>query len=384
MENWNCRVVIIDCSLSDDTSPAAADLQNRHDGVCVLKMQHRDNLDKMYDRGFEEAVKNFQADVVIEFSGDLLYPPSVIPVLLEKIGEGADMVTGSCRVQGGSYSEETGMGEKLRRTLQSLFVRITLFFPTKKWFRITDPTAELMAIRIADSLKTEAGLPESLGGTDHRLALLYRAARSGAAFVETPVQCRSYLCPGLDRVHKNFLQTLQAAFRLRWGDPETKRFVKFGVVGFVGYIINASALELFRYMTVSAAIVRFFSGFPALNRFGLLTSQSAWSAGLAAELSIISNYLFNNFWTFSTHKISSPIRFISKLLQFNFTSFGGIIIQFFVIGAATILLGDTPLIRGLALVFAIVFLIIPYNWTVYNRLIWRVKRFRKRRKKRDG
>jgi hypothetical protein len=62
------------------------------------------------------------------------------------------------------------------------------------------------------------------------------------------------------------------------------------------------------------------------------------------------------------------------MFQFNLTSFGAVIIQFFVIGLATMVFGDTALVRGVALVFAIAFLIIPYNWTIYNRLIWRVKR----------
>jgi putative flippase GtrA len=170
------------------------------------------------------------------------------------------------------------------------------------------------------------------------------------------------------------LHTLRRSLGLRWRDPETRRFVKFGTVGFTGYLINASALELFRNIRLSYVIAHFFSQFPTLSRFSLLTSQSAWSASLAAELAILSNYMLNNFWTFSSHKIKSPLRFIGKMLQFNLTSFGAVVMQFFVIGLATMLFEDTALVRGVALVFAVVFLIIPYNWTIYNRLIWRVKR----------
>jgi dolichol-phosphate mannosyltransferase len=275
------------------------------------------------------------------------------------------------------------MGEKLRRRTLSLLVRITLFFPTKKWFRITDPMAGLRAMRTAVPVGEHSKCQEKTSGV-HWLNVLYQHANSGAGIVEWPLRCRS--CPSAVSSwgKAGFLHVLRSAFHLRWRDPETKRFVKFGVVGFIGYIINASALELFRHMTISSVIARFFMQFPILSRFELLTSQSAWSAGLAAELSIISNYLLNNFWTFSTHRIFSPWKFISRLLQFNLTSCGGIVIQFFVIGLATILLGDTPLIRGLALVFAIAFLIIPYNWTVYNRLIWRVKRFGRRRSNEKG
>ena len=68
--------------------------------------------------------------------------------------------------------------------------------------------------------------------------------------------------------------------------------------------------------------------------------------------------------------------FLVKLLQFNLTSFGAIMIQFFVIGFATMIFKDTPAVREVSLIFAIAFLIIPYNWTIYNWLIWKVKRLK--------
>jgi putative flippase GtrA len=257
-----------------------------------------------------------------------------------------------------------------------LLTRIILFFPTKAWFRVTDPTTALRAYRVAENDPLFAEIQSSKEAPEPVFDLAYRMIRQKRRVVEIPLD-RDPSAP--ERVRKGGAKSLHylgAAFRLRWRDPETKRFVKFGVVGFTGYVINASALELFRNIRLSYSIASFFAQFPRLGGIALLTSQSAWSAGLAAELAILSNYLLNNFWTFSSHTIRSPWRFIGKMLQFNLTSFGAVIIQFLVIGLATILFGDTPAVRGVALVVAVVFLIVPYNWTVYNRLIWRVKKKR--------
>ena len=112
---------------------------------------------------------------------------------------------------------------------------------------------------------------------------------------------------------------------------------------------------------------------PNAKLIAILRNPSAWSAAFAAEIAIISNFVMNNFWTFRTARIVKPFKFLFKLFQFNMTSFGAVFIQFAVIGFATLIFGDTPLVRKISLVIAVVFFIVPYNWIVYNKIIWRIK-----------
>lgn len=86
-----------------------------------------------------------------------------------------------------------------------------------------------------------------------------------------------------------------------------EHFLKFLVVGSIGFIINTTVLVL------------------GVKRFGLRPSISG---PIGAEIAITSNFILNNFWTFSDRSITSwdvlPIKFIT----FNILSFSSVIIQF--------------------------------------------------------
>lgn len=82
-------------------------------------------------------------------------------------------------------------------------------------------------------------------------------------------------------------------------------FLKFLIVGTIGFIINTTGLVVG-------------------VRFGLKPSI-AGPAG--AELAIISNFILNNFFTFSDRSLSITA-VPAKFIQFNVLSFGSVIIQF--------------------------------------------------------
>jgi putative flippase GtrA len=150
------------------------------------------------------------------------------------------------------------------------------------------------------------------------------------------------------------------------------RFIRFGIIGFLGFLVNALCLELFRRTGVGGFFARFWSGIPRGSLFAIAAEPSAWAAALATEIAIISNFIFNNIWTFKDRKISSARKLTAKFLQFNATSFGAVIIQFLVIGVGTMLFSDTLLVRQLFLVISVGFFIVPYNWFMYNVVIWRI------------
>ena len=101
-------------------------------------------------------------------------------------------------------------------------------------------------------------------------------------------------------------------------------------------------------------------------------SRIEWLAWLVStEIAIISNFTWNNLWTFKAEKISGLAMLAKKFLQFNFTSIGALLIQT-VSGAGLVYL--TSVNRQLLLPFIIVFLVLPYNWTMYNVFIWKKKK----------
>lgn len=85
-----------------------------------------------------------------------------------------------------------------------------------------------------------------------------------------------------------------------------EHFLKFLVVGSIGFIINTTVLI-----------------------FGVRSGFRPSIAGpLGAEIAIISNFLLNNFWTFSDKTITSWDVLPSKFLTFNILSLSSVIIQF--------------------------------------------------------
>ncbi len=85
-----------------------------------------------------------------------------------------------------------------------------------------------------------------------------------------------------------------------------QNFLKFLVVGGLGFIINTVVLV-----------------------FGVKIGFNPSLSGPAgAELAIVSNFLLNNFWTFSDRTITSWNVLPGKFLQFNLLSLGSVAIQF--------------------------------------------------------
>jgi dolichol-phosphate mannosyltransferase len=134
------------------------------------------------------------------------------------------------------------------------------------------------------------------------------------------------------------------------GLKDKSKFIKFGIVGFVGYLVNALSLSLFTKWQFPGPL--------------------AWAC--AVELAIINNFLFNNVWTFKSQKITGVVRFILKFGQFNLTSLGALIIQT-VFGTLTDVVFGVGY-RQQALPFIILFLILPYNYFMYNKVIWKTKK----------
>ena len=147
------------------------------------------------------------------------------------------------------------------------------------------------------------------------------------------------------------------AFLLRWHDPLTQKFLKFGVVGGFGFIVNVVGAKIFKSLLITPT-----SNLSLLN--GLCNA-------MAAEISIISNFIWNNLWTFATDKITSLKQIISKFVTFDLSSIiTGIVIPSTVNSLLTALFGDHLFLFQIIAIFG---LTIPLNWFVYNKFIWKKK-----------
>lgn len=129
---------------------------------------------------------------------------------------------------------------------------------------------------------------------------------------------------------------------------ESRTFLKFLAVGFSGFLINALGLRV---------LVENFFLPPSLANM------------IAAEVAIVSNFIWNNAWTFNQEKIKNPLKIFYKFFLFNITTSLGVIL----VQTGTIQLGVVLFGKSLYMFYFLIgtALLLIWNFTIYNRFIWR-------------
>jgi len=351
IENWDCRLLVVDGNSPDGTAVEVKKKMKKYKNVDLLVEKKKEGIGAAYVKGFRKAMKDHSADVVIEFDGDFQHPPDTIPVMLSEIDNGYDYVLGSRKIKGGSNPKGWGLKRVFFSEVGGLIARFIMFFPFKSFFQITDPTTGLKASRVkgfVDIMDMDRLYSRKFG---YKLEFLYKMVKLGAKIKEIPLKF-GLRTTGESKIAPDTAKDIfRTALLLRWHDPFTQKFLKFGTVGFIGYLVNALSLALLANV---------------LN----LPEWSAWL--LATEAAIISNFSLNNLWTFKEEQFKKVNRLIAKFFQFNFTSAGALVIQTVVGTILTSFFGRQY--RQLFLPFIIVFLVLPYNWLMYNKVIWKKKK----------
>ena len=349
IKDWQMKLLVVDDTSPDGTYQVVQQKQNKYQDLYLSLSKEKAGLGGAYVRGFKYAMKELKADVVIEFDGDFQHPPETIPVMLAEIDTGADYVLGSRKIKGGSNPQGWGFKRVFLSEFGGFTARFILFFPFKNFWRITDPTTGLKASRVrgfVDRLDIDHLYSRSFA---YKLEFLFKMMALGAKVKEIPLQF-GLRESGASKIEpQTAKEILLTVIKLRLNDPFTNKFLKFGTVGFVGYVVNA----------VGLAVVFNLTGIEWL----------AWL--ISTELAVIYNFTWNNLWTFKADKITGLGMLAKKFAQFNFTSIGALLIQT-ISGAGLVYL--TGINRQILLPFIIVFLVLPFNWTMYNRVIWRKKK----------
>jgi dolichol-phosphate mannosyltransferase len=227
--------------------------------------------------------------------------------------------------------------------------RIILFFPGQNFRKVTDPTTGLKATRVkgfADQLDLNlASLKSKRFG--YKIQWLSETIQLGARYKEIPLKFENRRAGVSKFSWPVIFDILRVCIAVRLKDQSTRRFLKYAIVGLIGYAVNAILLE---------AVFR-------------LTGVEFLAWILSAEAAIISNFFLNNLWTFRYRRIAGFSNWLFGLAKFNFTSLGAIAIEGIFGPLFTMIVGGGY--RQLVLVFVIAFMVIPYNWFMYNRFIWK-------------
>lgn len=358
IKNWQCKLLVVDDTSPDETYKVVQVKQKIYDNLFLSLSPTKAGIGGAYVRGFRFAMKELDADVVIEMDGDFQHPPKLIPVLLREIDNGYDYVLGSRKIKGGSNPKGWGLDRIFWSEVGGFSARMIMFFPTKYFFKITDPTGGLKASRVrgfVDTIDMDHLYSKSFG---YKLEFLYKMVKLSAKVKEVPLQF-NVRTTGVSKIEPQTAKDiLRAAILLRWNDSSTQKFIKFALIGGFGFIINLLGLKIFSNLM-----------FPLPLAVGL---RNGIANALASEISIISNFIFNNLWTFKNEKLFWGKRLLKKFTAFNLSSiFGGVVVPTAIIALGTQIFGDNT--KTLFLFIAVFGFTVPYNWFIYNKVIWKKK-----------
>ncbi|MBI4973946.1 glycosyltransferase [Candidatus Roizmanbacteria bacterium] len=345
--NWVVDVVIVDSNSPDGTGKVVESLIQKYPHLHLLKTE-KEGLGKAYMKGFKIAIEKLQPYLLFEMDADLSHDPKLIPAFLEKIEKGADFVIGSRYIKGGSIPADWGLYRKVLSSIGNLIIR----FGFMK-LSISDWTSGYRAIKVW-IVKDAFTHTEKYAGYVFQVALLDRAIAKHARIAEVPLKF-------IDRKSGiSKIDSVQYIVQTLWYVFTHSSFIKFVIVGLLGFVIDFG----FAYAFIN-----------------LLKIAKAPANMLSAEVAIVCNFFINNFWSFRHKKIAGGfMAYVGKFFIFNFVSLGSILIQGGGMFLALKFLGDTKilLLGGLSSwilykVLIIAFLIIPYSYVLYNKVVWKNK-----------
>ncbi len=341
INNWQFTVLVIDSTSPDGTAQIVEGLQKKHKNLILIKTK-KEGLGKAYMTGFTYALEKLDADLLFEMDADFSHDPAVLPEFIKKIDGGADFVIGSRYGKGGSIPADWGFSRKLYSVLGNLVIRLGFMK-----LRVRDWTSGYRAIR-GWVIKSSLSYIQNSTGYVFQVALLENALKLHAHVEEIPINFvdRKY---GVSKLNSGQYIKNTLLYVLTHSS-----FIKYVVVGGTGFIIDFGLSYLF--------IEKVHANFPV------------WLATvLSAEVAIVWNFIWNNYWTFSHKKVEhKSSAFLKSLGKFNMVALGSIVIQAGLIELCVRMFG-----RSYWYVYKIIilgFIIVPYSYMLYNRVVWKGSR----------
>ncbi len=345
---WEIHILVVDSNSPDNTYQAVEKLIPHYPRLHVLKTK-KEGLGKAYIQGFKVAIEKLNPYVLFEMDADFSHNPKDIPAFIHQIENGADFVIGSRYIKGGSIPSDWGLHRKIFSIAANLFVR----FGFMK-LSVTDWTDGFRAIKVW-VIKKAIHHVQNYSGYVFQVALLDFAITHHAHIREIPVNF-------IDRKEGvSKINSLQYIIQTIFYVCTHSSFIKFVLVGLFGFVVDFS----FAYVFINA-----------------LKIPKALSNMLSAEIAIVINFLINNFWSFRHKQITGGfVTYIKKFMLFNFVSLGSVLIQGIGLALSLKVFGDYVIhfsIMSLSIqswilykVCIIAFIIIPYSYVLYNKVVWK-------------
>ncbi|XTZ19299.1 MAG: glycosyltransferase, partial [cyanobacterium endosymbiont of Rhopalodia fuxianensis] len=265
------ELIIVDDDSPDHTWQLALELTSNYPQLYVMRRVEEKGLSTAVIRGWQVA----QGEILGVIDADLQHPPEVLEKLLEEMERGADLAVASRHVEGGGVSEWSILRRFLSRGAQIL----GLIILPEVISRLSDPMSGYFMVR-RNAIACKALSPM---GYKILIEVVARGCISWIAEVGYVFRERQ---DGESKVTwKQYIEYIQHLLNLRLSI--SARFIKFSLVGLTGVIVDMGFLYLLS------------------NNIGPALPLTR-SKIIAAELAVINNFFWNDYWTFGDISLRQP------------------------------------------------------------------------------
>ena len=313
------HILVVDDTSPDGTAEVVRSMMSIRVNLHLLTGR-KEGLGAAYIRGMDHALRDLGADAVFEMDADFSHKPEDVPRLLAALDGGADFVIGSRYVQGGSIPAEWGTVRRMNSRYGNLVARYVAGI-----YRVRDCTAGFRAIR--GSLLRRINLQNlRVQGYAFQVALLHEAVIRSAVIREVPVSFIDRTMGESKLGLKDIVEFLFNAWWIRVRSAST--FIKFLFVGATGVIVNLGLFTMLLKMGVNKYL----------------------ASPVAIQVSIFSNFLLNNYWTFRWRNTADSIQV--RGVKFNLVSLASLAISYaaFILGSVAFPNAHPALIQFLGII----------------------------------
>jgi len=321
------ELIVVDDDSPDGTWRLAEELKKDYPFIKVIRRKEEKDLSAAVLKGFEEA----GGEILAVMDADLQHPPEKLKDMLKRM-ERADIVVGSRYVEGGEI-EEWGAVRKFYSKFATLLAHI--FVPRSR--AVKDPMSGFFMLR-KDVIE---GVELKPVGYKILLEILAKGRYERAE--EEAISFRKREKGKSSLNFKVQIAYLRHLLKIAWDTGEIHRMIKFALIGLSGVFVNLGLLWL---LTEKAGI------------YYLL------SAIFSIEASIISNFVFNDLWTFRDRKRRGGKRWMERMIKFNIISLPSFPMQIVVMGVLKEIFGVYYMLA------ALVGIIVVFIWNFVANSLW--------------
>jgi len=308
-------------------------------------------------KGFDFAVKNLDADILVQMDADFSHNPKDLPKLLLPLGPKFNLVLGSRFVKGGE-NRLTFIRRKF-----SFWANFLSRLLLGEW-RVHEWTTSFRAMT-SDLYKSidKEKIPWRSKSFVFQTAFLYEALKSGAKIHEVPIVFEDRKAGKTKiQIFRYIFDLLKFLLTIRY--RKNTILIKFLIVGTIGFIVYT----IFMFVFYDSSLIPFM---PQKNtvwgfrQFSHPDLRIFISSIISIEAAIISNFLWHENWTFKERLKKGKL--VTRLWQFHIISVGSPLIQLASVNILTPYFG-LPWIISSA-IGVLIGLIWNYFWN--TRVVWR-------------